>query len=442
MTVPLEKKSDAGVDAREAALDVLTRVLRRGVSLDDVLNDRDAMPVLDARDRAFVRMLTATTLRRLGQIDSVIGHCLSRPLDRKSAVAMDILRLGVAQLLFLRTPAHAAVDGSVRLATARRQHHMKGLVNAVLRRIAREGEALIAGQDAPRLNTPDWLWESWSSAYGPERCRAIARTHLIEPPLDFTVRADAERWAAALGGRVLPTGSVRRTDGGAVADLPGYADGAWWIQDAAAALPARLLAAAFEHDIAGRRIIDLCAAPGGKTAQLAGAGARVTAVESVPARMVRLQENLARLRLQAETVLADATGWRPDAPADAVLLDAPCAATGTIRRHPDVPHTKTPAEVERLSAVQSRLLDAAAEMIRPGGVLFYCVCSLQPEEGPEQTAAFLVRRPDFARMPITAKDIEGLAEAATGDGDMMSLPCHLAHEGGIDGFYAARFVRR
>ena len=382
-------KEDAGLAARGAALDVLRTVLKGGPSLDDALAGHEELARLAPRDRAFARMMVATTLRRLGQIDALIAHCLSRPLAKKADVVMHILRLGACQLLFMRTPPHAAVDAAVRLAVARKQTHMKGLVNAVLRRLSREGEALLSHQDAARLNTPDWLWQAWSTAYGAEACRAIAVAHLEEPPLDFTVMSDAAHWAAELGGAVLPTGTVRRPHGGPVTDLPGYAEGAWWVQDAAAALPARILEGGLSGGVADRDVIDLCAAPGGKTAQLACAGARVTAVERAEPRLARLRENLERLDLTAATVLANAESWRPAAPADAVLLDAPCTATGTIRRHPDIPRSKSPADVARLAAAQSRLLDAAAEMVRPGGVLVYGVCSLQPEEGVDRIAAFL-----------------------------------------------------
>ena len=241
---------------------------------------------LAARDRAFCRNLTATTLRRLGQIDAMIEHCLERPLPARAARARDILRLGVAQLVFLSVPSHAAVDEAVRLAKGVTAGKHMALVNALLRRLSREGAALSTAQDAARLNTPDWLWQIWAQTYGDETCRKIAAAHLGEPPLDITVKRDPARWAARLGGIVLPTGSVRRALAGSITDLPGYSDGAWWVQDAAAALPVALLGT-----VAGLRVLDLCAAPGGKTAQLAAHGARVTAVDRSEGRMRRVAAN-------------------------------------------------------------------------------------------------------------------------------------------------------
>ena len=260
--------------ARAVALDLLEAVLRRGRPLDDAIPDHSGFAGLDGRDRAFARLLAATTLRRLGQIDAVIDAALERPLPRKALGVRDILRLGTVQLLFLDTPPHAAVTTAVDLAQARKHGPHKKLVNAILRRLDRQGRALAEAQDAPRLNTPDWLWEAWVKAYGEPSCRRIAEAHLSQAPLDITVKEDAARWAKNLDARILPTGSLRRPSGGTVTDLPGFREGAWWVQDAAAALPVNLLG-----DIKGRRVVDLCAAPGGKTAQLANRGAVVTAVD-------------------------------------------------------------------------------------------------------------------------------------------------------------------
>lgn len=420
--------------ARACALDVLDAVLGDKRLLDETLADHAGLARLEARDRAFARLLVSTTLRRLGQIDALIAHCLDKPLSARAARVRQILRLGACQLAFLGTPPHAAVDGAVSLVGSNRAY--KGLVNAVLRRLAREGAGLAAKHDAPRLDTPGWLWESWRSAYGEATARAIAEAHLAEPPLDITVKRDPEGWARRLDARVLPTGTLRRALGGAVEDLNGYAQGGWWVQDAAAALPARLLG-----DVAGATVIELCAAPGGKTAQLAAAGAHVVAVDRSARRLDRLRQNLARLGLAAETIAADAIDWRPRAPARFVLLDAPCSATGAIRRHPDIPHLKTAADVARLAALQDRLLDAAYPMLAPGGTLVWCVCSLEPEEGPERIAALLERAPGLERVAITASEIGGLSELVTAAGDLRTLPCHLADRGGLDGFFVARLRR-
>jgi 16S rRNA (cytosine967-C5)-methyltransferase len=422
--------------ARTVALDLIGAVLRRKRSLDDAIDDNPEMHELSGRDRAFARLLTATVLRRLGQIDALIALCLSTPLAPRAATVQDILRLGVAQLLFLRTPPHAAVATSVDIAHSRGFLSHKGLVNAVLRRLGVEGAGRLEQQDAARMNTPDWLWQSWSRAYGEATTRAIAASHLKEAPLDLTVREDSEEWCARLQGVMLPTGTLRRAAGGALASLPGFAEGAWWVQDAAAALPARLFG-----DLAGREVVDLCAAPGGKTAQLATAGARVTAVDRSARRLERLAANLDRLALPVTAVPADAVSWRPPHRVDAVLLDAPCSTTGAIRRHPDVPHLKTPDDVTRLASVQSNLLHAAVDMLRPGGMLIYCTCSLEPEEGVGRIAALLEAGAPLARHPIDPAEIGAPPDWVTAAGDLRTLPCHFGEYDGIDGFFCARLVK-
>jgi len=429
-----------GAAARRAALALLDDIFARNVPLDESMAARIG-GALEQRDRAFARNLAATTLRRLGQIDALIAAHVPRPLPASAHTARNILRLGAAQLVFLETPPHAAVNETVALAGARGVERLKGLVNAVLRRLARDGKARAQAQDAPRLNTPAWLWQSWSAAYGEDTARRIAEAHLGEPPLDFSVRSggrgEAEAWAARLDAAVLPTGSLRRRAGGLVAELPGYAEGAWWIQDAAAALPVRLLG-----DVGGKRVIDLCAAPGGKTAQLAANGARVIAVEQSPPRLQRLGENLARLKLAAELVPADAATWRPPEPADAALLDAPCSATGTIRRHPDLPWRKSAKGLPALAAAQDRLLANAAALVKPGGRLVYAVCSLQLEEGPAVIARFLAAHAHYAHEPVAPAEIPGVAAFILSDGTLRTLPCHWPELGGLDGFYIARLRRR
>jgi 16S rRNA (cytosine967-C5)-methyltransferase len=422
---------------RSVALDLLQAVLDQHRPLDEVLERHAEMRALAPRDRGFARLLAATVLRRLGQIDHVLGRCLERPLPRRAAGVQQLLRLGIAQLLFLGTPAHAAVDTTVALIAGRGgEAGYKGLANAVLRRVDRERDALLADTNDPALNTPPWLWQSWRDSYGADTAAAIATAHLQEAPLDLSVKVDAAGWAERLGARLLPTGTLRLTAEGPVDALPGYADGVWWVQDAAAALPARLLG-----DVAGRRVIDLCAAPGGKTAQLAGAGATVTAVDRSEPRLQRLADNLARLQLEATTVAADAAEWRPDTPADAVLVDAPCSATGTIRRHPDVPWLKRPGDLAKLTALQDRLLRAAIEMIAPGGRLVYCTCSLEPTEGPARIAALLESGAPVEPIPIRPEEIGGLTELIASAGELRTLPCHLPELGGLDGFYVARLRR-
>ena len=419
-------------DSRRIALDVLEACLDKGQPLDDTLARHSGFPALDPRDRAFVRLLLATTLRRLGEIDAVLGAMIERPLDGASAIGLQILRLGAAQLIFLGTPAHAAVDTSVQLAQSRLPH-IKGLINAVLRRVAREGGALLGDRDPARLNTPDWLWESWSASYGEQTTRAIAAAHLLEAPLDLTPRSDPLFWAGQLDGELLLTGTVRRAPGGNVVDLPGFAEGAWWVQDAAAALPVRLMG-----EIAGKRVADLCAAPGGKTLQLAAAGAQVTAVDISARRMVRVGENLARAGLAAELVTSDASKWTPAEKFDAILLDAPCSGTGTLRRHPDIAWLKDEEDVSRLTLTQDRLLGHALDLLKPGGTLVYAVCSLEEDEGPSRVEALLAREARVTRVPVQPGELPGLAEALTPAGDVRTLPSMWTERGGLDGFYVAR----
>ena len=422
--------SDVGPDTRRLALDTLTSILDRNRPLDEVL---DGLPNMDGRDRGFVRLLLATTLRRLGQTDDLIDRCMQRPLPGAAKRVRHLLRLGTVQMMFLDTPPHAAVSTVVGLAPAK----FRPLVNGILRRLDREGRAWRDEQDAPRLNTPDWLWEAWTNFYGTEITYEFCAAHLTEADLDLTIKNDASTWSEKLGGSVLPSGTVRCADAGRVPDLPGFTEGAWWVQDAAAALPARLLG-----DVADKRVLDLCAAPGGKTAQLAAAGARVTALDRSAKRLDRLRENLLRLGLEARTETADAATWTPEAPFDAVLLDAPCSATGTLRRHPDVAHHKSTGEVSKLSAVQDRLLRAALDMVKPGGRIIFCTCSLQPEKGARRIDALLAETDRVVREPVRAEEIGGLTECVTPDGDLRTLPCHLSEMGGMDGFFAARLVRR
>ena len=423
--------------ARNAALDLIGAVLRQRHPLDEAIEDYAGMADLPARDRAFARLLVATVLRRLGQIDAMIAHCLEKPLPVRAAATQDLLRMGLAQLLFLRTPPHVAVATTVDLAEARGFLSYKGLVNAVLRRLSQEGPTLIAQQDEAPLNVPPWLWRNWCDAYGEPTTRAIALAHLHEAPLDISVKKDPELWRERLDAVLLATGSLRRQGGGAIANLPGYNEAAWWVQDAAAALPAKLLG-----NVAGETVLDLCAAPGGKTAQLAAAGAKVIALDRSPRRVDRLNANLARLQLSAQTLVADAIQWRPPQPVRFILLDAPCTATGAIRRHPDVPHLKSQDDVTRLGGVQERLLAAAVQMLAPGGIVVYCTCSLEPQEGKQQIERLFAAGAPVRRVPLDASEIGGLQECVSPEGDLRTLPCHLAERDGIDGFFAARLMRQ
>jgi len=432
-----------GLAVRRAAATVIDGVLRRRRPLDELLDDARTLADLDERDRALARALIGTVLRRLGSLRHLVMPFVERGLPAQAPLVETALLIGAAQILFLDVPDHAAVDLAVRLVQAdRHAARFAGLVNAVLRRVTREGAARLAALDAIALDTPDWLLARWRQNYGDATARAIAAANSHEPALDLTVKSDAEGWAARLGGRVLPTATVRTIAHGPVTALPGFAEGEWWVQDAAAALPVRLFG-----DVAGLRVADLCAAPGGKTAQLAAAGAHVIAVDRAPARLERLQQNLARLKLAADLVCADVTAWTPErAEFDAVLLDAPCTATGTIRRHPDVPWLKRESDVTGLARAQARLIERALGLAKPGGTLIYCTCSLEPEENDHVVAALLAREPGVERLPLAAADVFGHAEFINAAGDLRTLPCHLpdpdARLAGSDGFYAARLRKR
>ncbi|NIX75336.1 16S rRNA (cytosine(967)-C(5))-methyltransferase RsmB [Microvirga terricola] len=431
-----QSQEQAGLGPRRLAWNAVTETLKRRVPLDDVLDELGPAENLSSRDEALARAIAIVTFRRLG----TIGQALRDRLDKaaRDERLLHLLAIGAAQILYLDVPDHAAVDTAVQLAQSEhRLKHAGGLINAVLRRVAREREAILGKQDA-WLDTPTWLEEGWVSHYGEELAAKIAAAHRAMPSVDLTVKGDAAAWAERLGGILLPTGSVRLTERTAIRDLPGYDEGAWWVQDTAAAIPARLL-----RPQPGERIADLCAAPGGKTAQLAAAGADVLAVDRSAKRLKRLEENLARLNLTVATRAIDAEKL-DEKPFDAILLDAPCSATGTIRRHPDVAWTKDGDDLRKLAALQSRLLDKAASLLKPGGRLVYCTCSLEAEEGEIQAEAFLNRHPEMKREPITPDEIGGMTECLTPAGDLRTLPCHLDlpdHDrSGLDGFFAARFI--
>jgi 16S rRNA (cytosine967-C5)-methyltransferase len=436
-----------GLAARRIAADILDGVLQKHRTLDEQLDGAAAHPgvkTLSDRDRALMRRLVATILRRLGTLGHVLSRLLDRGIPTDAPRAQSALLIGAAQILWMDVPDHAAVDLSVRLVQSdRRAAKYAGLVNAVLRRCAREGQPLIDEVKAKTLDIPEWLLTRWIAHYGETAAREIAIALSHEPSLDITVKSDPAQWATRLHGETLPTGTVRTLLQGSVTMLPGFTEGQWWVQDAAAALPARLFG-----DVKGLAIADLCAAPGGKTAQLAHAGARVTAVDRSVARMARLRDNLTRLELEAETVITDAAEW-PGAKGgegfDGILVDAPCTSTGTIRRHPDVAWLRQEADIAALATLQKRLLLHAATLLRPGGTLIYCTCSLEPEEGEQAVAALLASESAMRRAPIAAGEVAGLAEIITPEGDLRTLPCHLPHQdprlGGLDGFYAARLVK-
>jgi 16S rRNA (cytosine967-C5)-methyltransferase len=421
----------AGLLPRAEAVRLVSLVLRRQAQLDEAFDEsasRGSLSRATPQDRALCYAITATVLRRKGEIDHLLSQLLAKPLPRSSGLAREILLTTAAQLVFMRTAPHAAVALAVTIAKADPQaRHFSGLVNAVGRRLADAGKAGLP--DDPAINTPSWLFARWLARFGPETAREIARAHSQAAPLDLAVIGDAEAWAQRLGGTHVSAQTVRLSDWhGSIADLPGFAEGQWWVQDEAAAIPARLFG-----DVKGLKVLDLCAAPGGKTAQLASGGAIVTAVDRSARKMQRLEENLRRLRLSAETVVADALNYQPSASFDAVLLDAPCAATGIIRRHPDIPYLRKPEQIVELAALQDTLIVKAASLLRPGGTLMYCTCSLEAEEGEHHLSSL---PSNLTLVPLSAGDFALRPEWLDAQGCLRTLPSQ-----GLDGFFAMRLLR-
>ena len=368
---------------------------------------------------------------------------IDRPLPENAVALRHLLAVAAAQILYLDLPDRAAVDLAVTAANNDpRNRRFASMVNAVLRRLSREKETFKSEVHSHASNVPAWFENSLIAAYGKDKTKAILDIQSKEPPIDLTVKGDPQMWAEKLGGIALPTGSVRlATVEGALTSLPGFAEGEWWVQDTAASLPAKLFG-----DIEGKRVADLCAAPGGKTAQLALAGANVTALDLSANRLKRLRSNLERLKLSAETVEANLSAYQPAELFDAILLDAPCSSTGTVRRHPDVPWTKTPEDVAKLAQLQAKLLDHAVTIVRPGGIVVFSNCSLDPLEGEKVANDLLARNPGIELLPVTKDEVCGLAELITAEGFVRSTPADLAHENpalsGMDGFFAARFKRK
>jgi 16S rRNA (cytosine967-C5)-methyltransferase len=434
-------KSDApGLTARRFAADALLAILHGRRALEDVFEHGETgaqFRALDERDRALARMIVATALRRAGSLKAVLENFLKEGWPEDVRVHA-ILLSAAAQILLLEVANHAAVDLSVDLANEIRNKRFSGLVNAVLRKTVAEGQAILDTLP-PEADTAEWMRARWLENYGEDTLREICLAHRVEPALDITTKENPEALASALEGIVLTTGSVRVVGAGAITQLPGYEEGAWWVQDAAASIPAKLLGG-----IKDKRIADLCAAPGGKTLQLANAGGIVTAVDRSAPRMKRLSQNLARTRLQAEVVVADAAAWQAE-PFDAILLDAPCSATGTIRRHPDILWQKQPEDLAQVTKLQARLLDNAASLLKPGGTLVYSTCSLEPEEGEAQIENLLMRNDALERAAIRA-DEAGDSQALTQKGELRTLPFHFPHSdprlAGCDGFFASRLRRK
>ncbi len=422
--------------ARLAAQKANDSIITDSVGLEEALTVTRSR-LKDPRDRAFHRILVMTVLRHYGEINAVLDHFLERRPRGKAARVVTILQLGIAQVLYLDVPDYAAATTTVDLVRESGHSGHDKLANAIMRRVVEQGRNLLKNMDKAKLNTPWWLWDTWEASYGSETCRAIAKANMQEPKLDITAKGAAEEWAEKLQGELLPTDTIRLDSGGMIENLAGFEEGAWWIQDAAAALPVRLLG-----DISGKHIADLCAAPGGKTMQLIAGGATVTAVDRSKKRLKILHRNLYRTHMKAKVITADADQWRPDELLDGVLLDAPCSATGTLRRHPDIAFHKTAEDITSLTTLQDTLLDAAVEMVKPGGLIVYCTCSLQREEGEDRIAAALTRGLPLEIVPVTKAELPGLEDAITLEGSIRTMPWHWEDKGGMDGFYAIRLRRK
>jgi 16S rRNA (cytosine967-C5)-methyltransferase len=439
-----EAQKVPGLPARLAAANVICDVVQGGHRLDECFSPLavpNRIAGIEAHDVALTRSIATVALRRLGVIRRALSLLLEKGLPRQATRVEWLLIAAAAQILFLDAADHAAVDLAVRAVRLEpKTAGFAGLVNGVLRNLVRRRDEFLALAESGDFDAPPWLAQRWRRTYGEAGARSIIQMQMREPPLDLTTKSQAARWAERLGGLLLPTGSVRLSTREPIVALEGFDEGEWWVQDAAAALPARLLDVKPDE-----RVLDMCAAPGGKTAQLAHAGARVTALDRSAERLKRLAANLDRLKLHADIAVADATGYSAQ-PFDAVLIDAPCAATGTIRRHPDVAWTKKPGDIETLAALQAKMFDRAAALTRPGGRIVYCVCSLEPEEGENQIAAFLRRNPDFRRDPADLAALGAPQEFVNRDGDLRTTPPMLQNEdprlAGVDGFFAARVTRR
>lgn len=428
---PIRLQPVRKANARIMAHRALMLIFDKHKNLEEAWQETAAIHHLDSRDKGFCRLLVLTVLRQCGFLDSRIGHYAPRMAKLPLAVLL-ALRLGAAQILFLESAAHAAVSTSVDLVGANNKP-MRGLVNAILRKMITQEEKIVDATLAWQKNIPVWLLENWRKNYGAEQAEAIARACLTEPVLDLTVKENPAHWAEKLGATLLQNNTLRLALQDDITKLSGYLEGAWWVQDVAASLPAPLAGM-----IKGKIIYDLCAAPGGKTMQLASMGGRVTAVDHAPDRLKRLADNLRRTRLQATLVESDVLAFTPDEKADLVLLDAPCSATGTLRRYPDLILHKTYADVTRLAALQARMLSHASTLVKKGGMLIYAVCSLCDEEGHTVINAFLRENPSWQRQPITPKETLNMQECVTKDGDLRTLP-HMM-KGGMDGFFAARLI--
>ncbi len=427
---------------RKIALNILNDTIINKQMLDFALSREFANNDIASNDRGLIRMIVSTCLRRKGQIDFIIDKCLNRPLPFKLEAVKNILRIGVTQLIFMDIPAYAAVNTAVELTKSKDFMHQKNMVNAILRRIDREQDIFTKEISSKEyLNHPKWLKESWEAAYGKEKAQAIIKANMSEALLDISVKENPAKWADKLDGTLMPTGSIRLSSYGNVIELEGFTDGSWWVQDIGASIAVKLAG-----EIKDKKALDICAAPGGKTMQLLAGGAKVTAIDNSPERIERLKENLARTNLQASEIMtSDFIEWgnkyysQLQQGYDLIILDAPCSATGTIRRHPDLLHLRRPNDVKNNLETQKRMLRLACGLLKKGGTLIYCVCSLEAEEGEKQIEQILETELPLKLSPIAPNELgKEMSMMITEKGEFRSLPSYLSDRGGMDGFYCAR----
>jgi 16S rRNA (cytosine967-C5)-methyltransferase len=428
------KKEPRPKDARAIAHKILLKITNESLSLEDAWEQTKEVNALEQRDRSLCRLLILTTLRQLGFLDYRIRQ-YAKTLEKLPLSALMALRIGFTHLLFLHSPAHAVVNTCVNLLDAN-DKVMRGLVNAILRKAAANEKQIHDATDGWQQAIPNWLLSTWKKDYGLENLGLIAKASLREPFLDITVKENTAHWQNELKATLLPGGSLRLPHQDDITKLPGFAEGAWWVQDAAAALPALMAG-----DVKGKLVYDCCAAPGGKTAQFLAAGAKVVAIDQSADRLLRLRENLQRIKMNANILSVNILDFKPNNLADVVFLDAPCTATGTLRRHPDLMLHKNTDDAMRLGALQLRMLSHVATLVKKDGLLIYAVCSIQKQEGEDVIDAFLKKNAQFVRMPITAQDLGGWEEGVTKDGDLRTLPHYMQAFGGMDGFYAARLKK-
>ena len=425
------------MDSRVASFYILKKILDEGNTIEGALDSLSHK--INMSDRGFIRHLVTTTIRRLGQLDKIINHMTKTKLGNTQMAVRHVLRLGITQLLFMEVPAYAAVDSSVGMIEtklSKKLQYLKNPVNAILRNVDRDREQLLKKFGNTRLNFPKWLLKSWDARFGNAIVKEMIAVCLEEAPLDITIKPQlkSEDWANSLQGKVVRENTVRLEKSGKINDLAGYHEGEWWVQDITATLPASLLGAK-EDDT----LWDLCAAPGGKTAQSAAKGIAVTAVDMSHKRLKRLEENMKRLNLNVDVITSDVLNFKPSVKADYILLDAPCSSTGTVRRHPEILHSRQPQEVKELVNLQSEMLDHVSSIMKKGSILVYSVCSMEQEEGPDQINALLQRDRSLKRKEILKEELVGLEQAILETGDVQTLPHFI--EGGMDGFFIARLEK-